>query len=308
MEVDEANEPYIIRGPEATGPLSAAIVGCGGTGCNSLAEKMVSRVDIKIAINSEPKALEGLAGVEKITVSAGKSERDAKEHSRLSRVAGNETEKRLGELLDGVDITFILAGLGGYTGGWSAAMAARAARQQKSIAFCVVSEPFSVEGRAERSADQLRLLMEYADAVLVLPNDMIITEAPNLPISKAFHVMNAVLASPIELISRTIGKDDVKALKRCLKAGRVYAMDVASWDGDNPTFATVEQLGKSKWLALGERSAKSSILLSEGFLLHDDFEQLGKEFRRVVGKDALLMLGKAGSEGDGLKVTALVGY
>jgi cell division GTPase FtsZ len=308
MSDEDGNTPYFIKGSGADGRPKTALIGCGGTGVNFLAEDVVEHADLRIAVGSEPRILEGLAQMEKVLVSTGRVERDAKDATRLSRLASNETERQLGDLLEGIDIAFILAGLGGYTGGWCASLAAKAARREKCIGLCVVSEPFKVEGRAEMAKDQLRYLMEFADGVLVLPNDMIISEAPNLPITKAFRVMNAILASPINLLSRSLGKDDLGAFREILNASQIFSMDEASWEGDNPTFSAVEQLANSKWLALQGGTVRSAIILSEGFLSQDDQEQLGTEFRRVVGKDARIILGHTDSDAKGLRVTAIVGY
>jgi cell division protein FtsZ len=298
---------HSIRGP-ASGGLKSAVVACGGTGCNSLAEDVVTEVDRRIAVSSEPRFLEGFTDIEKVRVSVGRVERDARDTTRLSKLASNETEMKLGELVRGHDIVFILTGLGGETGGWTATLAAKAAHREKCPSFCVVSEPFSVESRAPAAKEQLKVLLEHADGVLVLPNDMILAEAPNLPIAKAFRVMNAVLASPINMISKNLGKGDLAALKESLRSSRIFSMDVATWEGENPTFSTVEQLGRSKWLALEERAPNSAIVMAEGPLVSDDLLQLGKEIRRIIGKDAKMMLAHTGSEGRGLSVTAIVGY
>jgi|GEM_PF-3130525 len=307
MSVGDDNCTHSIQGPKS-GNLRTVLVACGGTGCNSLAEGVVKGVENLIAISSEPKFLEGLSGIERVRVTVGRVERDARDTTRLSKLASNETEMRLGELIRGHDIVFILTGLGGETGGWTATLAAKAARREKCPSFCVVSEPFKVESRAPAAKEQLKVLLEHADGVLVLPNDMILAEAPNLPIAKAFRVMNAVLASPVNLMSRNLGKGDLGALKECLRSSTIFSMDVATWEGDNPTFSTAEQLGRSKWLALDERAPKSAIVMAEGTLIGDDLEQLGKELRRVLGKDIKLMLAHSGSEGRGLSVTAIVGH
>ncbi len=305
MPENEKPEHYILLGPEASGRPKIVLVGCGGAGCNLIAEGGVNHVSI--ALSSEPEVLKGLKVQHKVLVNARGLEQDARAGVKGSKLAGTETGKKLGELLSKMDIAFIVAGLGGCTGGWGAVLAARAARRQGCISICVVSEPFSVEGRGDRASEQLRLLMEHADAVLVLPNDMIISEAPNLPIARAFMVMNAVLASPIDLLSSCVGKDDIDTLEDCLKAGRIFAMDVAEWDGPNAAFSVAEQLGRSKWLDLDGRVVRSAILLAEGQLLHDDLVELGREFSRVIGREAELVLGNAGS-GDSLKLTAIIGY
>ncbi len=308
MPDDARAEPYVLQGPEAPVKPRTTLIGCGGTGCNLIVEGGVEKVNRKMAISSEPNVLKGLAETEPFLVDVGRVEKDARSIVRPSRLTGTETERKLGERLGDIDLAFIVAGLGGSTGGWAAVLAARAAQHQRCTSLCVVSEPFTVEGRKEIAKGQLNLLMEYADGVLVIPNDMIISEAPNLPIAKAFRVMNSVLASPINQLSNSVGKADIKSLSDCFKSSQIFAMDVAEWDGDNATFSIVEQLAKSKWLAFQGRVVKSAILLVQGNHLYEDLVQLGKEFSRATGKKAPLLIGSAGSGEGTLGVTALVGF
>ncbi len=308
MPGDLLDKHFILQGPKTSQRPKTALIGCGGTGCNLIVEGDVKKTDMKIAISSEPAVLKGLKGAEKLLVDAGRVENDARSIVKASRLTGTDTEKRLRDFLDKKDMAFIVAGLGGSTGGWTGVMAARAAQYQRCTSICVVSEPFTVEGRKEIARSQLTLLMEYADGVLVIPNDMIITEAPNLPIAKAFNVMNSVLASPINLLINSLGKDDIDLLKTCLEPSRIFSLDVAEWSGDNATYSIVEHLSKSRWLSLKGRTVKSAILLAEGHLLHDDLTQLGREFSRLVGKDAILVLGNADPGGKTLRVTAIVGF
>jgi cell division GTPase FtsZ len=150
--------------------------------------------------------------------------------------------------------------------------------------------------------------MQVADATLVIPNDMILAEAPNIPINRAFRVMNSVLASPVSLLLKSVGKDDIGQVRALLSAGKVLAMDSAEWDRENAEFAVAELLGKSRWLDLKSRQAKSAILFVEGRGLYDDLMELGKSFSRVTGNGCPLIVASAGERKSGLRVTAVVGF
>ncbi|MCK5309082.1 MAG: hypothetical protein KAJ64_00355 [Thermoplasmata archaeon] len=300
-------EPVILQGSEDSKPRTA-LIGCGGTGCNILVEGEVNGHDTGIAISSEPEIMKALQ-TDKILVDVRGIEKDATSVKRGARVASNETEAELAKKLDNIDVTFILGGLGGYTGGWGAVLAARAASIEKCISICIVSEPFSVEGgsRKDRAKAQFKRLMDTVDILLVIPNDMILAEAPNIPINQAFRVMNSVLALPANLILQNLGKDDLRLLKKELANSSVFAMDIAEWDKDNAVFAVVEKLKKSDWLMLEDREPASAILFVEGHLLYDDLIDLGKTFSRETGCQKVF-IAKVGERKYELKVTAVIGF
>ncbi len=300
-------EPVILAGTEDAKPRTA-LIGCGGTGCNILVENEVKGQDMSIAISSEPEIMNALQ-TEKILVDVRGIEKDATSVKKGARVASNETEGQIAKKLDGTDIVFIIGGLGGYTGGWGAVLAARAASIEKCISICIVSEPFSVEGgsRKDRAKAQFKRLMDTVDILLVIPNDMILAEAPNIPINQAFRVMNSVLALPVNLMLQFLGKEDIRTLKKEMASSQVFAMDIAEWDRDNAVFAVVEKLKKSNWLMLEDRKPSSALLFVEGHLIYDDIIDLGKIFSRETGcqKTFISMIG---DRKYGLKVTAVVGF
>ncbi len=297
-------EPIILQGSSESRPKSA-LIGCGGTGCNIIVEREVKNQDISIAISSEPDIMKALKS-EKVLVDVRAIEKDATSVKKGTRVVSNETEGQLAQKLDKIDVAFILGGLGGYTGGWGAVLAARAASIEKCISVCIMSEPFSVEGgsRKDRAKAQFRRLMDTADILLIIPNDMILAEAPNIPINQAFRVMNSVLALPANLMLQHLGKDDILLLKKEL-GGNVFAMDIAEWDRDNADFAVIEKLKKSNWLMLEDREPAATLLFVEGHVLYDDLIELGKSFSRETGCPKVF-IAKTGERKYGLKVTAVV--
>ena len=297
-------EPVILQGTSESKSKSA-LIGCGGTGCNIIVEGEVKNQDISIAISSEPEIMQALHS-EKVLVNARGIEKDATSVKKGIRVVSNETEGNLAKKLGGIDVAFIVGGLGGYTGGWGAVLAARAASIEKCISVCIMSEPFSVEGgsRKDRAKAQFKRLMDTADILLIIPNDMILAEAPNIPINQAFRVMNSVLALPANLMLANLGKDDIRLLKKELQ-GQIFAMDIAEWDRDNANFAVIEKLKKSDWLMLEDREPASALLFVEGHVLYDDLIELGKTFSRETGCQKVF-IAKTGERKYGLKVTAVV--
>lgn len=302
-------EPVILQGPKGT-PPRAAVMGCGGTGCNILAEGELGAVETRIALGSEPDTMSSLKVQARITADGRRLEKDALAAPKSVRVVGTELEGHISQKLEGADMTFILAGLGGLTGGWGAVVGARSACIARSFSVCVVSAPFSVEGgsRKERASTQLNVLKQHAGCVLVIPNDMILTEAPGIPINRAFRVMNSVIASPVNLMLKSMGTEDIGMVRKYIGSGRIMAMDSAEWDRENAEFAVIERLQKSKWLDIKNMKPKSAILFVEGLSLYDDLVELGTSFSRVLGEGSQVLVASAGDRKSGLSVTAVVGY
>ena len=302
-------DPIIIQGLNGL-PLRAAIIGCGGTGCNILAEGGIESAATRIAIGSDANTMRNLKADRKILADVRKLEDSARIPGKALRIAGSEYEADISKALAGTDISFILSGLGGLSGGWGSVIAARAATLSRGIGFCVSSVPFSVEGgsRRDRATAQLKSLADCAEATLVIPNDMILAEAPNIPIKRAFRVMNSVLVSPVNLFSRSIGRDDLQLVRKHLGGGRILAMDSAEWDRENAEFAVIERLAKSRWLNLQSGKAMSAILFVEGHCLFDGMNELGRLFSRELGNNGQVIVASAGDRRDGLRVTAVVGY
>ena len=149
--------------------------------------------------------------------------------------------------------------------------------------------------------------MDTVDILLVIPNDMILAEAPNIPINQAFRVMNSVLALPVNLMLKFLGKEDIRTLRNEMAGSQVFAMDIAEWDRDNAVFAVVEKLKKSDWLMLEERKPSSALLFVEGHLVYDDIMDMGKIFSRETGCQKVF-ISMIGDRKYGLKVTAVVGF
>jgi cell division protein FtsZ len=302
-------DPIIIQGPNGS-PLKAALIGCGGTGCNILAEGELSPAFVRIAMGSEPDTMNSLKVDRRILADARKFEAAAKIPGKALRIAGSDFEADISKAIEGTDISFIMTGLGGLSGGWGAVIAARAAGLSRGIGFCVASVPFSVEGgsRRERATAQLKALSGSAEGTLAIPNDMILSEAPGLPINRAFRVMNSVLVSPVNLFLRSIGSDDIGIVRKHLGGGKLLTMDSAEWDRENAEFAVIECLAKSKWLGIDSGNARGAILFVEGHCLYDGMNELGRLFSRALGNDSQVIVASAGDRKSGLRVTAVVGF
>lgn len=123
------------------------------------------------------------------------------------RMAAQESEQELANILTGADMIFITAGMGGGTGTGAAPVVARIAREKGILTVGVVTRPFEFEGkqRAQQAEQGIKNLREYTDTLLIIPNDRIFSLVDkNTPWEECFLTVDDVLRKAIQAISDVI--------------------------------------------------------------------------------------------------------
>lgn len=208
--------------PEAT----IKVIGVGGGGTNAvnrMIKAQVQGVDF-ISVNTDAQALQQAQAPariqigEKLTRGLG-----AGGNPSVGQKAAEESTEELYESLQGADMVFITAGMGGGTGTGAAPIIAQIARDVGALTVGVVTKPFSFEGpRRRTSAEEgVAALKESVDALITIPNDRLLSIADQkMSMTMAFSLADEVLQQGIEGISDTITKPgminldfaDVKAI------------------------------------------------------------------------------------------------
>ncbi len=125
----------------------------------------------------------------------------------VGRDAAEEDESRISEMLEGSDMVFVTAGMGGGTGTGAAPVVARIAKAQGALTVAVVTRPFEFEGRRrmQLADDGLRELKERVDTLIVIPNQRLLTIVDRTtPLKEAFRVADQVLHHATKGISDLI--------------------------------------------------------------------------------------------------------
>ncbi len=186
---------------------SIKVVGVGGGGNNALNTMIQAGMDGVdfIAANTDAQALAGsLAGIkiqmgENLTRGLG-----AGANPEIGRNAALESREHLAELLEGADMVFITAGMGGGTGTGGAPVIAEVARSLGCLAVGVVTRPFRFEGkRRSRQAEHgIQELKQAVDTLITIPNEKLIELAgENTSMLDAFTKVDAVLHNAVQGIS-----------------------------------------------------------------------------------------------------------
>lgn len=186
------------------------VVGVGGAGCNAVNTMISSgleRVDF-IALNTDVQAL--AANQAPIRLQIGKELTrglGAGANPEMGRQAATESRDEIARLLEGADMVFVTAGMGGGTGTGAAPVVADIARELGALTVGVVTKPFTFEGNRRRKAAEqgLQELKAAVDTLIQIPNQRLLTlSAEPLPLLEAFKKADEVLLNAVQGISDLI--------------------------------------------------------------------------------------------------------
>lgn len=280
----------IFRYTRGLDRVNMAVVGCCGMGCNALRTVDFPEGVKTIALGTDRRDITGTGADIEMLVSPEDAMAVAK--SGQSKIASSKTEIEIGYLLKDMDVVFTIAGLGGNSGGWVASLVAKTSKRSRATSLGLVTVPFAAEGRERkaRSTKQLEALRKWTDAVVPLKNDLIMKEVPNLPMLKAFEVMNTVVATPVRKFSG-LDRAGLRKARELFRHEHIFRLDAAQSRGDNAAFAIMEQLKSSPWLSLGVLDPRSAIMFIEDYKPDESVAvEFAEEFRRMVGHDVPMVI------------------
>ncbi len=195
---------------QTTAGANIKVIGIGGGGGNALNNMISAQLEGVefIAANTDSQALaQNLAAVkvqlgDKLTRGLG-----AGANPEVGRKAAVEDQQHLLEHIDGADMVFVTAGMGGGTGTGAAPIIAEVARETGALTVGVVTKPFPFEGKrrmasAEEGIEELR---QAVDTLIVIPNEKLLELAgPKTSLREAFSMADAVLLNAVQGISDLI--------------------------------------------------------------------------------------------------------
>jgi len=188
------------------------VLGVGGAGCNAVNRMIEAKVEGVefVAVNTDKQVLTLSQAPHKIQIGARlTSGLGAGGNPEIGKAAAEEDKEELRKAMEGADMVFITAGMGGGTGTGAAPVMAEIARSNDIGALCVavVTRPFSFEkvGRAKIAEEGIKLLKDKVDALIVIPNDRLLDiVGEDLPLVEAFKLADDVLRQAVQGISDII--------------------------------------------------------------------------------------------------------
>ncbi len=186
------------------------VIGCGGGGSNTVNRMVAAGVQGVefIAINTDAQALllseapTRLRIGEKLTKGLGVGG-----DPELGARSAEESREAICEALQGADMVFVTAGMGGGTGTGSAPLVAQVAREVGALTVGVITKPFSFEGaRRRKNAEKgVEALKQHVDTLISIPNDRLLTITDrSVPVAEAFRLADDVLRQGIQGITDLI--------------------------------------------------------------------------------------------------------
>lgn len=191
-------------------PIRIKVIGMGGAGCNAVNSMMsagLTKVEFIIA-NTDLQSLGNSPAPFKIQLGPERTKGlGAGAKPEIGKEAAIESEAQIREALDGADMVFVTAGMGGGTGTGGAPVAAGIARELGILTVGVVTKPFQYEGhrRMGYAEEGLRELRRQVDSLLIIPNQKLLNLVDkNTPLLEAFKVADDVLRQAIKGITDVI--------------------------------------------------------------------------------------------------------
>jgi len=220
------------------------VVGVGGGGNNSIDHMVANKVNGVdfVAVNTDVQALKRSEATEKLQIGTKLTKGlGSGGNPEMGRKSAEESREDLRELLNGSDMVFVTAGMGGGTGTGAAPIVANVAKEMGALTVGVVTRPFGFEGRrrAQQAEFGISELKEQVDALITIPNDKLLQIIDNrTPMTDAFAIVNDVLHQGIQSITDLISTPalinlDFNDVKSVMKDAGSALMGIGVAKGEN---------------------------------------------------------------------------
>ena len=180
--------------------------GCGGNAVDHMIDSGLNGVEF-IAINTDAQALKRNQAKLQLQLGNGVTKGlGAGANPEVGREAALEDRERIAELIDGADMLFITAGMGGGTGTGAAPVVAEVAKELGILTVAVVTKPFMFEGRRVRAANAgIEALARHVDSLIIIPNEKLMQVlGDDVSMLDAFKAANNVLHGAVGGIAEVI--------------------------------------------------------------------------------------------------------
>jgi cell division protein FtsZ len=249
------------------------VIGVGGGGSNAVARMLqqgMAGVEFAV-LNTDAQALAAspapmkLAIGSKITAGLG-----AGANPSVGRQAALEDTEKIIDMLEGADMVFVTAGLGGGTGTGAAPVVASLAKELGALTVAVVTKPFAFEGtkRRKQAEQGLAELASVVDTVIAIPNDRLLEQAPEtVSVADGFSLADDVLRQAVQGISDIITTPglinrDFSDIRGIMLGAGYAMMGTASGSGEFAATEAAEKAIACPLLDAGGVSGARGILIN----------------------------------------------
>ena len=296
------------------------VIGVGGGG-NNVVNRMV-RAGMQgvefIAVNTDRQCLNASEATQKLAIgeklTGGKG---AGANPEVGRESARESKEQITALLEGADMVFVTAGMGGGTGTGAAPVVAELAKEKGILTVGVVTKPFNFEGRRrmEQAAKGIEELRQKVDSLVIIPNDRLqYATDEKITFANAFAIADDVLRQAVQSISDLIKTTglinlDFADVTAVMKDAGLAHMGVGRGSGKNKAEDATRIAINSPLLETSIQGAKGIIVNITGPMDMglEEVELAAEMVKQVAEPDALFMMGTAFDDTleDELRVTVI---
>ncbi|PCR91593.1 cell division protein FtsZ [Natrinema ejinorense] len=279
------------------------VVGCGGAGGNTvnrMHEEGIHGAKL-VAANTDVQHLVEIDADTKILMGEEKTGgRGAGSLPQVGEEAALESQQDIYDAIDGSDMVFVTAGLGGGTGTGSAPVVAKAAREAGALTISIVTTPFTAEGEVRRTNAEagLERLRDVSDTVIVVPNDRLLDSVGKLPVRQAFKVSDEVLMRSVKGITELITKPglvnlDFADVRTVMERGGVAMIGLGESDSEAKAEDSVKTALRSPLLDVDISGASSALVNVTGGndMAIEEAEGVVEEIYDRIDPDARIIWG-----------------
>ncbi len=291
-------------------PARLMVIGVGGGGGNAIDRMFnmnVQGVEL-VAVNTDAQVLEVIHAHRtlqigrKLTGGLG-----AGGNPEVGKAAAEESREEIMDLLEGVDMVFITAGMGGGTGTGAAPVIAALAKEAGILTTGIVTRPFSFEGlaRAEKAEAGIARLSQAVDALITISNDKLLKVAPtDTPITKAFEMADEILRQGVQGISDLITMPgminlDFADIESVMRDAGTAMMGIGEGEGEGKTKEAARNAISSPLLDGSIKGARKVIMNITGGadLTLEEVTEAASLIREAVSDKADIIFGTAIRDG-----------
>ena len=311
LEMSFGNNPNFNQSSEILPSQNAKIevIGVGGGGSNAvnrMIDSDLGGVSFRV-LNTDAQALLQSSAESRVQLGQNLTRGlGAGGNPSIGQKAAEESKDELQQALEGSDLVFIAAGMGGGTGTGAAPVVAEVAKQSGALTVAIVTKPFSFEGkrRMRQAEEGIARLAENVDTLIVIPNDRLKEVASGSSIQEAFRNADDVLRMGVKGISEIITcpgqiNVDFADVRSVMTEAGTALLGMGVGSGRSRALEAAQAAINSPLLEAGRiDGAKGCVVNITGGedLTLDDVNSVGEIISQVVDQDANIILGTAINE------------
>jgi cell division protein FtsZ len=281
------------------------VIGVGGGGGNAVAHMVAAGVDGVdfITANTDSQAIKQSGAKQQLQLGSNVTKGlGAGANPEVGRQAALEDRERILEALDGADMVFITAGMGGGTGTGAAPVVAQLAKERGILTVAVVTKPFPFEGRRRMQValKGIEELANHCDSLITIPNEKLITVlGRDATMMQAFRAANDVLLGAVQGIADLIVRPglinvDFADVRTVMSEMGLAMMGSGTARGDDRAQAAAEAAISNPLLdevnLAGANGVLVNITAGPDFTMRE-FDEVGRIIEEFASEDATVVIG-----------------